>query len=49
MVIVVIPAEAVLTVAPEKLSAVKDVPTELPSDLTSIPETTPVKLDPSPL
>ena len=43
-----IPADPVLTVAPEKLTAVSDVPTEVPPDLTSIPETTPVKFDPSP-
>ena len=48
IVTVVIPADPVLTVAPEKLTAVRDVPTEVPPDLTSIPETTPVKFDPSP-
>ena len=48
MVTVVIPDAAVVTVAPEKLIAVRDVPTELPSSLTSIPDTTPVNSLPSP-
>jgi hypothetical protein len=48
IVIVVIPADPVLAVAPEKLIAVSDVPTDDPPDLTSIPETTPERLDPSP-
>ena len=48
IVTVVIPDAAVVTVAPEKLIAVRDVPTELPSSLTSIPDTTPVNSLPSP-
>ena len=49
IVIVVIPADPVDTVAPDsKLIAVREVPTDDPALLTSIPETTPVKFDPSP-
>ena len=48
--IVEIPEEPVVNVAPDaKLIAVRDVPTELPACFSSIPETTPVSVDPSPL
>ena len=48
IVTVVIPADPVLTVAPEKLIAVSEVPTDDPELFTSIPATTPSKLLPSP-
>ena len=49
IVTVVIPEDAVVTVAPDaKLMAVNEVPTELPPDSTSIPETTPDNPAPSP-
>ena len=49
IVIVVIPADPVDTVAPDsKLIAVREVPTDDPPLFISTPETTPSKLLPSP-
>ena len=49
IVAVEIPREAVVSVAPDaKLICVTAVPTEVPACFNSVPETTPVKLDPSP-
>ena len=49
IVIVVIPADPVVIVAPDaKLTAVRDVPTDDPALFTSIPDTTPLSSLPSP-
>jgi len=48
-IVIVAPAPVLVMVAPEaKLRVVTSVPLEAPPSLSAIPETTPVKLDPSP-
>ena len=47
--VIVAPAPVLVMVAPEaKLMVVISVPLEAPASLSAIPETTPVRLEPSP-